>query len=116
MNTHPQPTEATHGLFWIEDPGHAWLAVDTRNFPDALECGTGYGYRRGDFVYLEEDLEAPAFLENHRDLAAHDRAGHLATRRYDFDAPVRHYSANSERLDVAAFLERRRAAQQEVQA
>ena len=116
MNTQPRPDETTHGLFWVADPSHAWLAVDLTAFPDARDYGTGYGYKHGAFIYLEEDLEAPAFLEDHPGLAAHHRAGDLAVRRYDFDAPCRRYNHNEERLDVEAYLERRRQAREEANA
>jgi len=46
----------------ISDAGHSWLEVDLRQFPNAIQFGTGYGYRNGDTIYLEEDVEMPQFL------------------------------------------------------
>jgi hypothetical protein len=46
----------------ISDAGHAWLEVDLRQFPNAIEFGTGHGYLDGDTIYLEEDVEMPQFL------------------------------------------------------
>jgi hypothetical protein len=46
----------------ISDAGHSWLEVDLRQFPNAIQFGTGYGYRDGDTIYLEEDVEMPQFL------------------------------------------------------
>jgi len=52
---------------FISDPGHGWLKVPLADYPDAIECGTGYGYtsRDGRTVYLEEDVEASLFLDRH---------------------------------------------------
>lgn len=52
----------SNGLRWIVDCGHAWLQVDTSRYPDAELCGTGYGYRDEQFIFLEEDVEAGRFL------------------------------------------------------
>ena len=46
----------------ISDAGHAWLEVDLRQFPNAIQFGTGFGYIDGDTIYLEEDVEMPQFL------------------------------------------------------
>jgi len=48
---------------FIEDPGHGWLAV-----PEADLKGIGlkfsqYSPRRGGMVYLEEDCDAPKYLD-----------------------------------------------------
>lgn len=49
---------------WIADPSHAWLKVSLKKNPDAIKFSTGFGYisPKGDYVYLEEDCEAPAYL------------------------------------------------------
>lgn len=109
MNTQPTPTQATHNVYWISDPGHAWLAVSLEAYPDALDCGTGFGYLDHTHVYLEEDLEAVAFLDRHPDLAGSSKRGELAERSYDFDAPVRRMGRNLEMLDTDAFMARLRA-------
>jgi hypothetical protein len=46
----------------ISDAGHSWLEVDLRQFPNAIQFGTGFGYINGDTIYLEEDVEMPQFL------------------------------------------------------
>ena len=46
----------------ISDAGHSWLEVNLNQFPNAIQFGTGYGYRDGDTIYLEEDVEMPQFL------------------------------------------------------
>lgn len=77
---------------WIEDPAHAWLAVSLTEHPDAMQYGTGYGYRDLDarMVYLEEDCEAPAFLTAHPELLALAGDGRIPVRLYaDRDAPIR---------------------------
>lgn len=55
-------------LRFVEDPGHGWLRVELKEFPDALESATGYGFYAGGgetAVYLEEDVEAVDFLKRH---------------------------------------------------
>jgi len=116
MNTQPTPTPETHAVYWINDPGHAWLAVDLDAFPEARNYGTGFGYKHGKWIYLEEDLEAPAFLEGYPQLAHASRAGQLAAKSYDFDAPCRWYNNNEPRLDTEAYFARRRAEREQVQA
>lgn len=52
---------------WIIDPGHGWLEVPLDEYPDAVECGSGYGYIdpvEGK-IYLEEDMEAGLFIIRH---------------------------------------------------
>lgn len=46
----------------ISDAGHSWLEVSLDQFPNAVQFGTGYGYKNGDTIYLEEDVEMPQFL------------------------------------------------------
>ena len=116
MNTQPTPTPETHGVYWITDPGHAWLAVDLDAFPHARDYGTGFGYKHGKWIYLEEDLEATAFLEGYPQLLHAARAGQLATKSYDFDAPCRWYNNNEPRFDFEAYLARKRAEREQVQA
>lgn len=50
---------------FISDPGHGWLEV-TRAELEALgliEKISRYSYQRGALVYLEEDCDAPLFVE-----------------------------------------------------
>jgi len=52
-------------LKFYTDPGHGWLAVkrklvDQYMANDAVTC---YSYMKGSTVYLEEDYDAPRFLE-----------------------------------------------------
>ena len=118
MNTQPTPTPTpdTHGLYWIDDPGHAWLAVSLEAYPDAYNYGTGFGYLDNRFIYLEEDVEAPAFMLDHPEIQHASSAGQLAERRYDFDAPVRRKRPNMPMLDTEAYYERARAEREQVQA
>lgn len=59
-------------LRFIVSPSHGWLEVPLSAYPDAEECGTGYGYidPMSRTVYLEEDLEAPAFFNVHPEVVA----------------------------------------------
>jgi hypothetical protein len=49
---------------YYTDPGHGWLEV---NYDELVELGihkevSGYSYRRGDAVYLEEDCDMALFM------------------------------------------------------
>lgn len=49
-------------LYWHEDPGHAWLEVPKR-LVERLEVSiTPFSYVRNETAFLEEDVDAPAFL------------------------------------------------------
>lgn len=50
---------------FFADPGHAWLKV---RYQDLVVLGihraiTGFSYRKGEDVYLEEDLDALTYLK-----------------------------------------------------
>lgn len=76
-------------LRFVSDPGHGWLRVVLKEYPDALESATGYGFWAGTghtAVYLEEDIEASDFLERHPEIRWEDiPQGHVAR----FDRNVR---------------------------
>lgn len=50
--------------YFYSDPGHGWLAV---NYDELVELGindkiSGYSYRKGNTVYLEEDCDMATFM------------------------------------------------------
>ena len=90
---------------WISDDGHGWLVVELSDFPDAIEFGAGYGYMDNSRIYLEEDIEAVAFLDAHPEIRGCD----LAEQIHDGDAPCRRLYRNLDMLDVEAFYIRRHA-------
>jgi len=50
---------------FYSDPSHGWLEVKR---PELVELGietqiSGYSYQKGDYVYLEEDSDAPKFMD-----------------------------------------------------
>lgn len=51
-------------LTMIHDAGHGWLEVPLDKYPNAVKCGTGYGYLDtvNNVIYLEEDVEAHLFV------------------------------------------------------
>lgn len=60
----PTHTYCTH-LTFINDPGHGWLRVP---LTDIAALGiesqiTPYSYIEGQFAFLEEDCDAPRYLE-----------------------------------------------------
>ena len=61
-------------LAWISDPSHAWLAVSLHpelGFPEAVEFASQYSYFQplgvwdNGLIFLEEDVDAPAFIKAH---------------------------------------------------
>ena len=58
-----------HKFVYYQDPGHGWVAVK-RELIDALGLAkqiTAYSYQRGQTVYLEEDCDAPLFINTLRE-------------------------------------------------
>ena len=51
-------------LDYVQDPGHGWIAADRQMlaFLGLLEETSAYSYQDQDFVWLEEDCDAPRFL------------------------------------------------------
>ena len=72
-------------LLWHVDPGHAWLQVPIKDYPGAVSYGTGYGYWDDGNVYLEEDCEAPAFLDAHPEIDPQ----RIGEKMYEDSAPFR---------------------------
>lgn len=105
-NTQPTPAKATHSVYWIGDDGHGWLAVSLDLYPEAIDYGSGYGYMDSDYVYLEEDLEAVAFMRDHPQLKDANGRGMLAEKQYLGNAPIRRLARNYDILDTAAFSAR----------
>jgi len=91
--------QRTRDAYWIEDPGHAWLAIRVQAFPWSTDYGTGFGYRSPGWIYLEEDLEAPRFLEAHPEL---DGPSLPVVLFRDYESPVRRFRRNEDRLEVGA--------------
>jgi hypothetical protein len=60
----PIHTFSTH-LTFVNDPGHGWLRVPLADIAAlGIEAHiTPYSYIEGNFAYLEEDLDAPRYLE-----------------------------------------------------
>jgi len=51
-------------LDYVQDPGHGWIAADVALL-DSLGLTdriSGYSYRDGALVWLEEDCDAPLYL------------------------------------------------------
>ena len=52
-------------MYWISDPGHAWLRVSLKKLFDLglAEKISNCSYVKNGFAYLEEDQDACIFLE-----------------------------------------------------
>lgn len=48
---------------FIEDPGHGWLEVPLKDIQGTGLTFSKYSPRRNGFIYLEEDCDAPRFLD-----------------------------------------------------
>ena len=54
-----------HHFTWVSDPGHAWLQVEADLINDLQWTNISkYSYHDDEYVYLEEDSDAPKFLES----------------------------------------------------
>jgi hypothetical protein len=52
-----------HHFAWVSDPGHAWLQVGWDLIDDLGWTNVSqYSYHDEHYVYLEEDSDAPKFL------------------------------------------------------
>jgi hypothetical protein len=73
-----------HLTFWT-DPGHGWLEV-TQEHLDLVglkpEHFTDYSYRKGNRFFLEEDCDAPRFLN------AAKEAGHTVTLVEEYEEDI----------------------------
>lgn len=61
-------TKAVHALCegeleFISDPAHGWLKVPCGAYVLSKFHASPYSYEQGDYVYLEEDLDAHGFLK-----------------------------------------------------
>ena len=48
-----------------DDPGHGWLQVglvDLKNVGTSIDDYSGYSYRKGNILFLEEDCDASKFV------------------------------------------------------
>ena len=97
-------------MYWIEDPGHAWLVVTFADFARWIQSGgqcssCSYIYRR-EAVYLEEDLDAPRFMAWLGESMGAERLAFfgstLRTVYCDDDAPCRRRPSVSEADQVLA--------------
>ena len=52
-------------LTFISDPGHGWLRVPHNLLSDSGYKPTEYSFYDNDYAYLEEDVDAGAFLALH---------------------------------------------------
>jgi len=55
----------SENLKWISDAGHGWLRVDKSNYIRSNFRASSYSYYDDEFVYLEEDCDAPLYINEH---------------------------------------------------
>ncbi len=56
--------DVTESPVWISDPGHAWLRVPKEYVLESGYTPTEYSYLDQNYVYLEEDCDAPAYCKH----------------------------------------------------
>ena len=91
--TQPAPVPAPDAghcrlIVYHEDPGHGWCET-TRSELQRLGIAdkiSTFSYTQGETVYLEEDCDAPKYLEA---LQAEGQKFRLCHRRVEFDHPIR---------------------------
>ena len=73
------------------DPGHGWLQVPVKDIRDLgiMTDISRYSYQKGDVAYLEEDCDAPLFLEALRNRGITVKILERVCR--DRSAPIRNY-------------------------
>ena len=55
--------DLTNLIEWIADPGHAWLKIPRTAYDASNVHASPCSYRDAEYVYLEEDCDAPAFMK-----------------------------------------------------
>ena len=81
---------------FISDPGHGWLEVPIE---ELLDLGiwdkiSGYSYQKGGMAYLEEDCDAPLFIDAWQKANA-KRYIHAEREKevYQENTPIRGYAS-----------------------
>lgn len=77
-------------FYFYSDPGHAWLEVHIATLK-ALGIQhkiSGYSYRQDNLCYLEEDCDAPIFLEAYKNTYG---TTPKILEEYQEDTPIRRY-------------------------
>jgi len=77
----------------FSDSGHSWLEVD---FNELVKLGihkkiTAWSYIKGDRVYLEEDCDAPLYLQTKKDQTG--EVTEYVEITSDYNSPIRSYNA-----------------------
>jgi len=75
----------------FSDPGHSWLEVSLDELDELgiAQKITAWSYRKGTNVYLEEDCDAPLFLQTKKDITGEVTEYHEITSNYN--SPIRGY-------------------------
>lgn len=63
MQTAREQRAAEALVSFVYDAGHGWLVVDSQACPDALKFASRFSYVGDGQVFLEEDDDAPRFIE-----------------------------------------------------
>jgi hypothetical protein len=79
-------------LVFHTDPGHGWLQVPRKMLTELGISGeiSPYSYEWGDYVFLEEDMDAGTFGQAY--VKKHGKSPEFVAR-YQENNPIRHYSS-----------------------
>ena len=86
---------ATTSFNYYQDPGHGWIAVKIKILEQiglAPSDFSDYSYLRGKSIYLEEDCDAPKFLETW--IAKFGSKPPLVEKHTNNRSPIRSYIPN----------------------
>ena len=86
---------------YISDDGHGWLEVNLKEYPEANNHATGFGYLSmdGSKIYLEEDCEMSTFLRV-LGCTGFDSSLIREVRHYG-NSPIRSFPHNSKQVSNA---------------
>ncbi len=79
----------THTYTLHHDPGHGWLEVPMNELlaHGIAEKVSPFSYRKGDTAYLEEDCDAPLFLN----ALAQSGITYTIKEEYEKNTPIRNF-------------------------
>lgn len=63
MQTAREQRAAEALVSFVYDDGHGWLCVDSQACPEVLNFASRYSFVGGGQAFLEEDADAPKFIE-----------------------------------------------------
>ncbi len=79
---------------FYQDPGHGWLKVPKSELEPIKDKISPFSYMRGDWAYLEEDLDAYEFIK-HRFSSYEEARQHIKELHTNKSSKIRSYDSYS---------------------